>query len=343
MKNLCRAVLMLTFCFFCSSVFGVHVYIDNVPDWDAPVIAGPPPASPGVWDAWCVPTASANIMGYYRDKHGINSIADGSVFAATAAWPAVDFQDDTADAVSAPPRQDIGWFMNTNNLGETAAGGLYIGTMFSDIKPGLDGSGAGGHTGYFPAAGLNNVVVTNAAIAGSGQNTAAGGPYTVFTVWDRLTDNIDAGRPMLGSFSHWSLINKVSVDNGPVGLVDYDYYQWGAKQNTGPGGESWTNPDIGHTVTIVGYWENDTTSPYYDADNGWAPRAIIVHNDSDGYLNNPNRPLPVVVPFDVGPAWVAAPWVMNTEIVIPEPATVTLALLGCGALAALRRRRRQGT
>ncbi|KPL04810.1 MAG: hypothetical protein AMK75_00475 [Planctomycetes bacterium SM23_65] len=351
MRDLKRLALTVVVCACCASVFGAPVYISGVPDWDQPVVAGATAKGTG-WDAWCVPAAASNIMGYYRDGGVTNLIADGTVFDTTAAWPAGDWEDDQCDPLSSNPpawgvaRNDIGWYMNTNDMGQTALnpGGSYVGTAFGDIKPGLDGM-APGFTGYFPGSGLPaaSFFVTNAATAISGQNTHPAGPFTVVTVWPWLTGQIDDNQPMIVSFSHGGFLNRQQVrGTGPAGLVDYDFAFWmsanpGGDNNTG---EVWQG-DLGHACTLVGYWQGgpDPTHPFYDQNTGQAPNAIIVHDNRDGYLGagglNP-RGLPLVLPFDA-----TCPWVMNTEIVIPEPATVTLTLSGVLTLLALRRRRRR--
>jgi hypothetical protein len=342
-----RVLVVAGLVFWCAGAFGGPVVIVGVPDWDQPVKAGPPPNLGAGWNAWCVPTAAADIMGYYRDKGTTNLIADALVFPNKNGWAgppkAADYQDDTADPRSADPplfgvvRGDIGWYMNTNDLGQTAtlpAGGTYAGTKNADIKAGLDGSKAG-FTGYFPGSGLNNVTVRNAA-ANALLNTVPGGPFTVATVWNRILTEINAGRPVLISFTHGAFINRIQVrGGGPAGLPDYDLARWASSNPGGDTsvGEIWDD-DLGHTMTLVGYWDNDATNPFYDCQTLRAPKAIIVYDNRDGFLNNPARPLPLVLPFDG-----TAPWLMNTEILIPEPATMLLLASG-GALLVLRRRRR---
>ena len=351
MRHLRGWTVVLCACVVCGAAWGAPVYITGVPDWDQPVLTPGGPAVGSGWEAWCVPTATANIMGYYRDLDVTNAIADGQVFPNTAAWnaPAGDFQDDTADPASGAPgpgvtRNDIGWYMNTNDIGQTPTGGVggtYIGTMLSDVKPGLDGVRPANPAwkGYLSDNGVT-ATVTNAAIAGIGLDDTGAGFHTVITVWPRIVTEIDAGRPVLIHFLHWGLVgrNQDTRDNGPVGLSSYDFAFWGANPNADQNtGESYTNPDIGHTVTLVGYWTggNDPTNPFYNDDNQDAPNAVIVHDNNDGYLVN--GPLPLVLPFDA-----SCPWVMNTEItLVPEPATMMLALVGAGSMLTLRRRRRR--
>ena len=141
----------------CPVAWAAPTYISNVPDWNQPTLIdnnlpapGPVgnvqipaiPAPGGVTTAWCAPTASANIMGYYRDTMVGLSIADNGVFPNTTALPAADWRDDAVDNVSAAPlvsRQDLGWYMNTNSQGDPLApvqnfgAGTHYGNIFSKL------------------------------------------------------------------------------------------------------------------------------------------------------------------------------------------------------------------
>ncbi|UCF43147.1 MAG: hypothetical protein JSV99_11300 [Planctomycetota bacterium] len=89
------AVLIVVAC-TCEGGFGAPVYIPGVPDWDQPALAaGQAPGGP--WGAWCTPTATANIVGYYNDN-GVAGIGDNQAFPATPPWKDPHWQDDTADA-----------------------------------------------------------------------------------------------------------------------------------------------------------------------------------------------------------------------------------------------------
>lgn len=330
----------------CSVALAGPVYVNGVPDWDQPVlVAGGPPGGPaGPWGAWCVPTATANIMGYYNDL-GVAGIGDNMVFPATPAWPATGWQDDTADSAAA--RTDLGWYYNTNDVGIAASGmTAYRGTMLADIAKGLIG-GPAPWVGYFPSRGIVGVGLRNYGAPVPNMNAFLYGQFdttgdlqathTTALGFTEITTEIDNNRPLLGHFNHFSLNPKQSVRNAGGVLPDYDSTTW-----TDPPQLPFTDPvtgdvwypteGLGHTVTIVGYWlSNDATNPFYNAANPAAtPDAVIVHDNTDGFLVN--SPLPLVLP------WTGSPWAGLTELSnVPEPAG--LVLLALGSLAMRRKRR----
>ena len=109
----------------------------------------------------------------------------------------------------------------------------------------------------------------------------------------------------------------------------------------GPGGEEYAE-DLGHTVTLVGYWGGGLGQvaghPFsWLGAGGSTPDAVIVHDNADGTLANATPALPLVLPFDLA---FGTPWAMQTEISgVPEPSVLALLLLG--GVALLRRRRLQ--
>jgi hypothetical protein len=328
-------------------------YLSNVPDWNQPTAADPNLPDPGPVNnvnfpaagttaAWCVPTTAANIAGYYRDTIPGLTIADGSVFPNTTARAptAVDWRDDLVDDQSvAVQRQDFGWYFNTNNQGDANLQPSPGGTHYGNVMPGL--------VNYLAAHNAQALVVNFADLngpAGAFDTSGVPNPHTVPMAFQRLKSEIDAGRPAILHLKYWSLLNRQAFRNTAIpGLPDYDTALWGAPVNQGPGGEVYA-ADIGHSVTVVGYWlANDVTNPFA-APGGITPDALIVYDNNDGtlLLNNAAAPLPLAVPFAVGNPnpGMNAPWVMQTEISgVPEPATHWLAAAGIAWLAIKNRRR----
>ncbi|UCF43146.1 MAG: hypothetical protein JSV99_11295 [Planctomycetota bacterium] len=308
----------------CGAGFGAPVYIPGVPDWDQPALAaGQSPA--GSWGAWCTPTATANIVGYYNDN-GVGGIGDSNVFPATPPWTDPDWQDDTADA-SGGPRADLGWYFNTNDIGLGGNPGspTYRGTKLEHILNGTAGNGGlvGAGSGYFPSAGLTSVCVGNygsyALNAGvyAKFDTNRGEPNQVYHTDEagfvQIWLSIDGNRPLLGHFEHFELVGRTDVNdfNGFSDfneVNDFDWADWGEAPIYGPNGytdevtgEVWDpNRGLGHTVTIVGYWLGG------DAGNPLGADAIIVHDNRDG--RSGSGPLPLLLP------WAGSPWMGLTLI-----------------------------
>ena len=281
--------------------------IPHVPDWDQPVhVPAANQAPSGPWGAWCVPTATANIVGYYNDK-GVAGIGDDMVFPVTVPWKDPNWQDDTADGNLVPQRTDLGWYLNTNDLGldgnPNSPG--YRGTKLQHIMDGAAGNGGliGGGSGYFPSAGLLDVFVTN-----YGAYRMDPGIYPAFdttghaqhlhidgAAYSLIMTEIDANRPLLAHFDHFNLSSRTRASDPNLG-GDFDWATWGSPPEYDPNGyiddetgEVWhPSEGLGHTATVVGYWA--------DANNPAGALAIIVYDNADGTLPGP-APLPLILPW----------------------------------------------
>lgn len=308
-----------------GSSFAATLYLSRVPDWDQPVLAASQSAG-GSWGAWCVPTAMANITGYFNDRT-IANIGDDLVYPTTGTWPDARWQDECADATGGS-RGDLGWFFNTNDqgLGGTIiALPFYRGTKIQHIRDGAKGTGGllGGGSGYFPSRGQNYIDVQS---LGSYQMDSA--IYALFDTyptidpqsshddmlgWSQLTLSLAANQPVLAHFDHFNLQSRTQVrgpGNDPT-IGDYDMADWGTEPSypTFPdenSGEIWDpSQGLGHTVTIVGYWNaTDPLNPFTPGKD-----AIIVYDNMDGTLPTIIKdPLPLILP------WMGSPWAGLTII-----------------------------
>ena len=320
----------------CTAASGAPVILNSVPDWHqacliggnwGPNNGGNPPAGAANYKAWCTPTAAANVMGYWQDVVGCN-VADGAVYAScglTAWTPPVpnNWQDYEADASSIPTvgggvraaGQDLGWHLNTNDQGDqtlpangAGAGETFRGTKRANVVQGL--------TNFLTAHGY-----PGASVLRNG-----GGAAAIQAGWNDITNEIDAGRPLLGHFDHFNIFSI----GDPV-------FEWGDPTGGDSGtGEEWDPANgLGHTTTIVGY------ASAGDAANPWANTHAIIVQDNRLYgWEGPNCLGQIWLPFAtprVGAPWMAlAPWNSNTLINVPEP--TSLLLLSLAGLALLHRR-----
>lgn len=310
-----RTVFLLICLCTCETVLGVPEYISGVPDWDQPVFAAAQ-ATGGPWGAWCVPAATANIIGYYDDK-GVAGIGDGQPFPTTPPWKDPVWQDETADA-NGGLRSDPGWYFNTNDLGLGSPSTGHRGTKLQHIMDGATGSGGliggtpGPPSGYFPTRGQNNITVGNLGadrmdpVVYGDFNTYGGAQIThdYALGFSEIMLSIGASQPLLAHFDHFILAGKTRASD--LNLGDYDWAPWGTPptfpSTDDASGEVWDpNQGLGHTVTVVGFWlGSDSNNPLTPTD------AIIVHDNKDGTLAS--DPLPLVIP------WTGSPWMGLTII-----------------------------
>ena len=319
---------------------GAGVVINGVPDWHQPCLINPPNGpdnggNPGnglaCYKAWCVPTASADIMGYWKDILGFAGIADNALYNALGgniAWnPGANprnWQDDSADALSIPTvgggaravgAQDLGWYLNCNDQGDqtlpgAGGGGTFSGTKRIAVQTGL--------INYLTAAGYPQAQVSH--------------QLCVHTVgWAKITAEINAGRPLLGHFTHGAM------SPGAPGQWLWDANPLEDSQTGADWSESEDGNGLGHVMAIVGYYAaGDANNPFGGAGS---VLDVIVAQDNrrhgaeiDNVLLQHNLPF-----YDTNLGQGVAPWVGYTTINIPEPGTmVLLALVG---LAVFLRRR----
>lgn len=266
------------------------VYIPNVPD------ASQPPASGR--GSWCSPTAALNVVAYW-ELVALSVNSQGLLDPADIVGQTVRPGSTTSD--------HIGWFMDTSNMGSPARMNMGMqGTMDVDIMPGLD------EFLRWDAVSLYLYMAPPYPKQGHGWFLGYSFRPAVpeALAWIELMQEIDAGRPLVMSFAHWSLGNSATNSVGmPPGMASVTFYNWGAPTTSGDSdGDS--TPDefwdlgsgIGHTVTAVGYvigCDPDGFGPLPMAD--W----VIVHDN-----------------WSSTPADVAVPWVDTVNMPPNDPATV---------------------
>lgn len=309
------------------------------PNWDQPYDypdaydatgpgADPNPGGPSPWDAWCTPTSGAMLIGYLEDYKGYAGLADASFDPNQAivngyggpAWGNAvnwriwhDFTADGSGLRGARNVNDLGWYMDTNNLGMNWGNGPHAGSYYKDVAPGLNA--------YFLAMG---------APAGS-LNATTFGINAVFGGFNRvqllgmIKSAIDADRTVIGHFSHWNIQGPAGPGQGNAGNAQegdfgFDDYDWLGTSLGGCHDEDWNgqtgDEGLGHSVTVVGYTIN----------NG-AVTHLIVHDNTPLTVRN--------VRVLVGPN---LPQLVAFTDVVPEPGTM-LALAAGLALLATRKRK----
>jgi len=292
-------------------------YISDVPDWPQPIFDGNGHGgSTGPWRAWCVPTATANIVGYYNNltllgAEGISGIGDDKNYPDSNGWSHAsrNFHDDCVDSTGqdgdvADHRGDLGWYFNTNARGPAA--GSHQGTSLTDIEEGIRNYFEDHGLGAVYARTYGRAIIPFALFQAFDSTCQPQSVHTRAGAFEEIMREIDAGRPLLGHWSHANYGNPAAQSDTNDDFSDADEYRvgaWPVPQESGdefdnPYGEPWGDPAqglSGHTMTIVGYWlSTDNTNPT-------GVDAIIVL-DNEEELNAQGNSIvmriPVVLPWD---------------------------------------------
>lgn len=277
-----------------------------VPNWDQPHhypdpigfdATGPGPWFPGApFSAWCAPTSTAMLMGYWEDYHGRVMLGDGSpdglqcmpggyggpLWGAGPAW-----HDYCADGFAGSPNphplrgarqvNDLGWYMDTNDIGDPGLpNGPHVGTQILDSIIG---------TINFVAA---NPLPQTFQIVIWGVHPMFGGvPMQVLA--DMCKGEIDGNRLVVAHFLHWAVIGPPGPGEGVGNEVSesqfgFSDYVWGSPNPNGPYGEQYNMRDdpegLGHAVTVVGYTAV-----------GQVVTHLIVHDNWSGTVRNVRVPV----------------------------------------------------
>ncbi|MGA2221070.1 MAG: hypothetical protein ABSH21_04690 [Verrucomicrobiia bacterium] len=340
-----------------GSVLAAAKFVNGLaPDWNQPYRYGPPPGGPTdpfpvppnapgnatQWNAWCAPSAAANLVGHWTDAHGV-PVADAFAFPSTTNWPlAASWHDYQADGFARPtppqaaagalpvPATDIGWYLDTNrgiqwDNGLGTMGGYYFGnavhtgTYLKDIQPGLQNflnsryslSSSNywltGTRGFNYFSGVNPAGVPNVA------------PYpNEINAFAEVKSEIDSNRTLILCFMYWNPVKTVygvaptgTNTESAFGYTNY-VLQTPSSPYTNAEDETWNFNDdgsaLGHAVTCVGYIPaGDPADPYRAT---MATDWVIVH---DNWVSTPrNVAVPYGTPTNTPGGTFNVAWVANT-------------------------------
>jgi len=225
--------------------------IDTMPAWwinpksQLDVIQGSGPVQGGETNAWCVPTAMANWVGYFKAKK-VGSFPNVSTWPLTTAlgtntWHSHQFQNAGRAATSGADSEfathlatgtltDIGWYLNTNNGGAkdvslqgvtvgggpgTAHDGTYISDMYIGFKQFMEKAGFS-EASVAAATGLAwNRFSWTTPTSGSVWSSPPDGSGNIISrlwldqnplqAWANIKAELDANRPFIAAWKHWDL------------------------------------------------------------------------------------------------------------------------------------------
>jgi len=275
----------------------------NVPDWNQPSnygVAG--------YANWCSPTAGGNVMGYWEDVMGCVGLTDRQVMPNGPAY--ANKPNTYQQGLSNDGQVEMGFYMGTQgwvNPNAQFPPNTAFGTALGMIGPGLKAYALASWVD--PTSGIVKVAYPATT---TGKDVKPSTPL----MWQRYTNEINAGRPVLCSFDKWvdpqQFLGNVTIIGFPSQQLEK--YPWDLD----------TDP---HTVVGVGYiditpgFQNNGQDEWFVCQDGWP-------GPGGGFGGTGQY---VVVPRDT--MWQQNDYVFN----VPEPVTVLLLLVGAGVL---RRRRR---
>ena len=240
--------------------FALGTLIEDVPDTSQPptmtLITTTNPTN------YCAPMAMVNILGYWDEVKGLANAENITAFLPNSLSTVAEY---------------LAWFMDTNNNPPPdmdRANGPHLGTFDKDIAPGtLDfvrWDNAHNPPGITPTPwGLPASKLGYAWTVTQNCSPDYGSSLAFYK------NEINAGRPLVVSFSYWNPVFGVNVTDPQTGET-ISAFGWGTPVNysTDPP-EAW-EPTIGHAVTGVGYilnWDPDGAGPLPVTDY------VIVHDN----------------------------------------------------------------
>lgn len=309
-------------------------FILQVPDWNQPSPANYPadglPA--GGYPNWCSPTAGGNLMGYWEDVNGCVGLTDRQAYNAGPGYPGT--AGTWEQGLYHDGMIEMGWFMDTGPWATKLPAPVFPpggggGTPLGNILPGLLNYATGSWTDNdYPlpppppsGTGIVKVPYPNTAGFMHNQMMVAQGQITRAQMWATYCGEIDAARPVEVSFDNWVnpaiFLGNAIVTRADMQTITAEKYPW----------DLTTDP---HSVVGVGYIDltplvfmDDGIDELFVCQDGW-PGPGAGGGGTGQY---------VAVPLDF--KWLQNDYITN----VPEPATMSLLVLG--GLAVLRRRRRR--
>jgi hypothetical protein len=249
--------------------FALGVLIEDVPDTNQP-----PPgflANTANPTNYCAPMAMVNVLGYWDAVMGHSNAENVTAFQPNLSIVA----------------EYLGYFMDTNNQGSSIDRGNgidgHLGTWNKDIGPGTVEFVRWDATHVFPIVPPPPPPPPGLPAGKLGYDwTVTQNCTTVYDLsLDFYTDEIDAGRPLVVSFSYWNPVDEDMAVVDPETGETVDVFSWGDEVPGSyyPNPEEYWDDDIGHAVTGVGYildWDPDGSGPLGEEDyvivhDNWAP------------------------------------------------------------------------
>jgi hypothetical protein len=246
--------------------FALGTFIDDVPDTSQPPTATLTPQPPQT--NYCAPMAMINVLEYWDVIMG-HSNAENVTACIAGAKTAAEY---------------LGYFIDTNAIGSPArVNPGNPGTWDIDIGPGTLEFVRWDNGHPFPPA---PPPALPAGKLGYDWTVTMNCTTDYVLSLDIYTAEIDAGRPLVVSFSYWNPVDEDIAVIDPETGETIDVFSWGEPKyySTDPE-ESWGG-DIGHAVTGVGYilaWDPDGSGPLPPQDyvivyDNWAstPKNIAI-------------------------------------------------------------------